>query len=208
MKKIIFTFLFVLQFVVLSAQDIKPHFAAVHFSPVFESIKKLKTGFGTSLEGAYFLNEWFGAGGKFSFSSHNYVYPNFKSSGSASQFGFSGNVFILKRMINDKISIIPSIGIGFMSTGLPSGTLTTTELKETAPGIFSEVAVENKIGATNITSFMFNVFGFECNYHFKPNMSAGINLEYQISASTKWPDETLGDFFSIGIGYTYFFGIK
>ncbi len=62
------------------------------------------------LEGAYFLNEWFGIGGILRYSMHPYSYTNFKSSGDAQQLGFSANIFIHKIFLNDKISITPSIG--------------------------------------------------------------------------------------------------
>lgn len=208
MKKAFITLITIYLFLSSKAQDVKPHFSAIHFSPAFESIKKLKTGFGTSIEGAYFFNEWFGAGGIFRYSMHPYSYSRFVSSGSANQFGFTANAYIFKKFFNDKISLLPSIGIGFNSAKLPEGTLTKTELTETAPGIFSEIDIEHKIPGINVSAFTFNVFSVDCNYHFKPNMSAGIKFDYQIAFSNKWPDETLGDFLSFGIGYTYFFGIK
>ncbi len=208
MKKA-FIALFALSFIItLKAQDVKPHFAAIHFSPVFESIKKIKTGFGSSIEGAYFINEWFGAGGIARFSQHSYTYSRFDASGNASQFGLTGNVYMFKKFFNDKLTILPSMGIGFTSMKLPNGNLTKTEIQETAPGVFSEVDVVQAIPAINVMAFTFNVFSVDCNYQFKPNMAAGIKLDYQIAVSNKWPDETLCDFLSFGIGYTYFFGIK
>lgn len=208
MKRAIFTVLLINLIFPSKAQDVKPHFSAIHFSPVFESVKKIKTGYGSSIEGAYFINEWFGAGGIARYSMHPYTYSRFEASGNASQFGFTGNVYIFKKYFNDKLSILPSMGIGFTSMALPNGTLTKTELQETAPGIFSEVDVEHAMPAINVMAFTFNVFSVDCNYHFKPNMAAGIKFDYQIAVSNKWPDETLCDFLSFGIGYTYFFGIK
>lgn len=207
-KSFILSLLLVSLFSLSKAQDSKPHFAAIHFAPVFESIKTLKTGYGASLEGAYFLNDWFGAGGIFRYSMHPYEYTDFKSSGNAGQIGFSANVFIHKLFFNEKISILPSMGIGFTSTTLPSGTFTQKELQETAPGIFTSVETQIPTNAISVTSFMFNVFSVDVNYQFKPNMSAGVKLDYQLSVSNTWPNETMGDFFSIGIGYSYFFGKK
>ncbi len=208
MKKVYLFLIISIQCLFSMAQDAKPHFAAIHFSPVFESVKYLKTGFGTTLEGAYFLNDWFATGGIFRYSMHPYSYTHFVASGDASQFGFTANAFILKRFFNDKISLIPSVGLGFSSTTLPAGVYTNKELVQTAPGIFSEVETKTDLSAINVTSFVFNVFSVDCNYHFKPNMSAGVKFEYQIDVSNKWPSETLGDFLSFGIGYTYFFGVK
>ena len=214
MKRIFITLLFITQLLPSQAQDskptenINPHFAAIHFAPVFESIKQLETGYGISLEGAYFLNEWFGIGGILRYSMHPYSYTNFKSSGDAQQIGFSANVFIHKIFLNDKISITPSIGVGFSSTSFPTGTLTKTQRKETAPGVYSDIDTLISIDAINTAGFMYNILSFDVNYQFKQNMSVGLKLDYQISVSDKWPDETLGDFFSIGIGYTYFFGLK
>jgi hypothetical protein len=207
MKKIIFTLFLVSQIALLQAQDAKPYHASIHFAPVFESIQKLKTGFGTTIEGSYFFNDWFGTGGKLSYSTHRYTYSNFSANSNAGQYGFSGNVYILKKYFDDKISFIPSIGFGFTSTIIPSGTLTSTNLVQTAPGVYTQVESKAFIGSSSITSFMFNVFGIACNYNFRPDMSAGVNIEYQMSVANKWPDETLGDFFSIGIGYTYNFDI-
>jgi hypothetical protein len=203
-----FAIFLLFQIGIIKAQDVKPHFAAIHFAPVFESIKTLKTGYGTSLEGAYFLNNWFGAGGIFRYSMHPYEYTDFKSSGNAGQIGFSANVFVHKLFFNEKISLVPSMGIGFTSTTLPSGTFTQKELQETAPGIYTTVETQIPTNAINVTSFMFNVFSVDINYQFKPNMSAGVKLDYQLSVSNTWPNETMGDFFSIGIGYSYFFGVK
>lgn len=214
MKRILISLLFLAQFPLMQAQetkpegDPKPHFAAIHFAPVFESIKQLKTGYGTSIEGAYFLNGWFGTGGIVRYSMHPYEYTNFKSSGNAGQLGFSANVFIRKLYFNDKISIMPSIGIGFTSTSFPNGTLTRTDRKETAPGVYSNIDTTLAINALNVTGFMYNIISLDVNYQIKPNMSVGLKFDYQISVSNKWPDETMGDFFSIGVGYTYYFGLK
>ncbi len=208
MKKVLCILLVLTQYTFSNAQDSKSHFSAIHFSSVFESVKNLKTGFGTSVEGAYFLNDWFGAGGIFRYSIHPYTYTNFVSSGNAGQFGFTGNAFVIKKFFDDKISLIPSIGVGFATTSLPKGVLTKYELLETAPGVYSEVETKVDVSAANVTSFVFNVFSVDLNYQFKPNMSAGVKFDYQIAVSNKWPNETLGDFLSFGIGYTYFFGIK
>lgn len=218
MKKTIISLLLFTQIIIVNAQvknsqdlrqkDAKPDFAAIHFSPMFESIKKLKTGFGTSLESAYFINEWFGAGMKINYSSHSYTYTNFSPSGRAGHLGFSGNVFILKKIFNDKISVMPSAGLGFTSTFLPAGTLKTTELVETSPGVFASQSKTITKSKSTVTGFMYNVFGLNCNYNFRPDMSAGVKVEYHISVSNKWEDETLGDFFSIGVGYSYYFNLN
>ncbi len=47
----------------------------------------------------------------------------------------------------------------------------------------------------NTAGFMYNILSLDVNYQFKQNMSVGLKLDYQISVSDKWPDETLGDFF-------------
>jgi hypothetical protein len=214
MKRILISLLFIAPLLQMHAQDTKPagdpkpHFAAIHFAPVFESIQKLKTGYGTSLEGAYFLNEWFGVGGIIRYSMHPYSYTNFKSSGDAGQLAFSANAYIRKVYLNEKLSILPSIGLGFTSTSFPKGTLTQTESRETSPGVYSAVDTTIAINALNVTSFMYNILSLDVNYQFKPNMSVGVKFDYHISVSSKWPDETMGDFFSIGIGYAYSFGLK
>ncbi len=214
MKRILITLLFIAPLLQIQAQeskssgDPKPHFAAIHFAPVFESIQKLKTGYGTSLEGAYFLNEWFGVGGIVRYSMHPYSYTGFKSSGDAGQLAFSANAYIRKVYLNEKLSILPSVGLGFASTSFPAGTLTQTISKETAPGVFTAADTAIAVNAMNVSSFLYNIMSIDVNYQFKPNMSVGVKFDYHIAVSNKWPDETMGDFFSIGIGYTYLFGIK
>lgn len=194
MKKILFSFAFLSIVLCGFPQGEKPHFASVNFYPVMDNFSSLKGGFGYSVDGAYFINSWFGAGGTFNHSLFKYKYDGYEGKTMASHFSFCANAYV-KKSFGEKFTIMPNVGFGFSYANLPDVERTVKQggldVVQTVPGF-------------SVSGVMFNTMSVKGFYNFYQDMSANVTVEYMMSVSNKWPEKSFGEFLMIGIGYTYY----
>ncbi len=194
MKKIIFALVLIFAGHNLFSQAENPHFSMITPQYSLDNMKHLKNPFGFSLEGAYFLNDWLGTGGRYSAAFMNYKFNGYEGTKSAMSHGITANVYVLKKVYKE-FSIMPSIGIGYAFTSLPNVEKNATQ---------NNLAVVDVIEGTSFSSILFNPLSIKGFWNFHQDMSAHVSIDYNISVSNKWPEKTFGEFLSFGIGYTYY----
>jgi hypothetical protein len=176
----------------LYPQAENPHFSMITSYYSLDNMKQLKSPFGFSLEGAYFINDWLGTGGRYSTTFMNYNVNGYEGKSAAMSHGITANVYVLKKIYKD-FTIMPSLGIGYAYTSLPEA----VKKSENLP-------FEDVIGGTAYSSLLFNPLSVKGFWNFYQDMSAHISIDYNIAVSNKWPEKSFGEFLSFGIGYTYY----
>lgn len=192
MRKIVFALLVIIYSHNLFSQAEKPHFSMITSFYSLDNMKQLKNPFGISLEGAYFINDWFGTGGRYATTFMNYNVNGYEGSTSAMSHGITANVYVLKKVYKD-FTIMPSMGIGYAYTSLPDAVKKSDNLP-----------FEDVIGGTSFSSILFNPLSVKGFWNFYQDMSAHVSFDYNIAVSNKWPEKSFGEFLSFGIGYTYY----
>ena len=196
MKKIIFALVIIFAGHNLFSQAENPHFSMITPYYSLDNMKQLKNTFGFSIEGAYFLNDWFATGGRYSATFMKYKFNGYEGTKSAMSHGITANVYVLKKVYKE-FSIMPSMGIGYAFTSLPDA--------EKQSDLSSIIDV---VGGTSFSSILFNPLSVKGFWKFYQDMSAHVSIDYNIAVSNKWPEKTFGEFLSFGIGYTYYLNFK
>lgn len=176
------------------SQGEKPHFASVNFYPVMENFSSLKGGLGYSVDGAYFINSWFGVGGTFNHSLFNYKFDGYEGKTKASHLSFCANAYV-KKSFGDKFTLMPNVGFGFSYASIPDAERTIKQ---------GGIDVLQQIDGYSLTGVMFNTMSIKGFYNFYKDMSANVSIEYMLSVTNKWPEKSFGEFLMIGVGYTYY----
>ncbi len=194
MKKILVSTIILLIVNTSFSQGKKPHFASVNFYPVMENFSSLKGGLGYSVDGAYFINSWFGVGGTFNHSLFDYKLDGFEGKTKASHLSFCVNAYV-KKSFGDKFTFMPNVGVGVSYANIPDAERT---IKQGGVDVIQQTA------GYNFTGVMFNTMSIKGFYNFHKDMSANVSVEYMLSVTNKWPEKSFGEFLMIGVGYTYY----
>jgi hypothetical protein len=198
MKKIVFFIVIGILSNKLFSQAENPHFLMITPNYSLDNIEPLKAPIGVGIEGAYFINEWFGTGGKMTTTIMDYSFNDYTSTSPAMSYGITANAYVMKKIYRD-FYIMPSIGFGYAYTSLP---------KVEKKYIQNNIEVVDEIFGTTFSSILFNPISIKGFWNFHQDMSAHVSIDYSIAVSNKWPEKTFGEFLSFGIGYTYYLNFK